>query len=181
MGTEIETKFKVNSPAAIRKRLIVMRARLISRRLEKDVYYRCYLKTQNAEAIRLRSVGGKYIFTLKKSSVGPKGRIYKVCDEFEIEVNDGELFDSLLRRLGFTRDFKKEKIRETYKYKNAKVCLDRLPHMGYYVEIEASKRDINSVARSLKLDITKGLSDNYMRLFLHYKRTHKKPNLKLTF
>lgn len=181
MPKEIETKFKIASQNSFKKSLKKIGAKFISKELEQDAYYRLPARHLSISAVRLRSIGNKGIFTIKSLTQGRESRLYKVRDELEVKISDVKTFSEMLRRLGLVPHFRKEKIRETYKWKRAKISIDTLPFIGSYVEIEATKNEIKKIAHLLNLDMKKGIPETYMQLFNYYKILHKKPRLELVF
>lgn len=181
MPNEIETKFKVESPALLRKRLKKLDAEFISKELEKDTYYFNPARKCSSDIIRIRDLGKNGVFTIKTPSTQRKSSKYKIWKERQTGVNDVEVFSGMLKHLGFMPRFQKEKIRETYKLGKSLVVIDKLPFIGFYAEIEASKVNIKKIAKFLGFDIKKAIPDAYMELFRRYKMFHKKPKLKLLF
>lgn len=180
MAKEVETKFNVASATELRKALKRIGARFISRRLEKDIYYGIPCRPSSI-AIRLRSVGKRGVFTVKCSSGTSSSKAYKVRDEFETEVEDAETFKMILKKLGFSTRFRKEKIRESYSCRGAGIFIDKLPHIGFYVEIEAPRARIKEIAGLLGLDMARAIPDTYMQLFNYYKIRHGSPGIELVF
>ncbi len=180
---EIETKFKIEHPGKVRKKLRKIGAKFISKRLEKDLYLRQGGTSLKNLTIRLRSLGRKKsIFTLKYPYDNKEQGIFKIMKERETEVSDTKGFLKALAGLGIKPWFSKEKVRETYVLGPAKILIDKLPHMGYYVEIEASSiSGVRKTAAKLGLDVQKGTSENYKALFERYKKLAKKPHAALTF
>ena len=162
MARESETKFKIKSPGAFRKSLKKLGAKFISKEFEKDTYYRGPAGVPRF-TVRLRAAGNKNIFTVKTATRG-RSRRYKVLDEIEVPVNDAKIFNKVLLRLGFSPGFKKQKVRETYKWKNAKISIDKIPPIGTYAEIEAPKERIKEVARLLGLDMARAIPGTYIEL-----------------
>lgn len=175
MPKEIETKFKINSLAQFKKSLKKIRAKFLSKELERDTYYR------GLGTIRLRSLGKKGAFTIKTPSCSRQPRAYKVRNEFEVGIDDAKMFARMLEMLGFAIRFRKEKIRETYTWKDAKILIDKLPYIGYYAEIEGSKRRIRELAGLLRLDMGKAIADTYMDIFRIHKARYRKRDLELIF
>jgi len=181
MPRETETKFKIKSGDTFRKALKKISAEFISKEFEQDTYYRSPSRGFAGSAIRLRAIGGKGVFTVKSACRAGLPRAYKVREELEAGVNDVKAFGKILVKLGFTPRFRKEKIRETYKWKNAKICVDELPFIGLYAEIEAPKKRIKEAADLLGLKMACAMPETYMELFSYYKALRRKPHLKLVF
>jgi len=180
MPKEVETKFKVHSKSALKKKLERKGAIFISRRLERDIYYK-NPRLSGPEVIRLRETGHGGIFTIKKSTGKQRSRIYKVRQELETRIGNVKTFQKMMKELGFLPRFRKEKIREAYTLEGCRIFLDKLPFIGEYLEIEASEAKIKKLAAVLGLDIKKATSQTYMSLFDHYKKRAKRSRLELVF
>lgn len=181
MAQEIETKFKLYSVAKLKNKLKEIGAKFISKHLERDIYYNNAKSERCLESIRLRTIGKGGIFTIKEYLNSKESNIYKIRKEFEVSINDTEVFNDMLSKLGFKFSFRKEKVRETYVCKRAKICIDKLPYLGYYIEIESSKRKIKRTAALLGFDVKDAICDTYMDIFDSYKKINRKPELKLVF
>lgn len=181
MALEVETKFKLDSPDKIRKALKKLGAKFISKTKEKDAYYKNPKAKNQKETIRLRTTGKDAIFAIKLPVGEDKKGKYKIREELEIDVKNSKLFDIMIKNVGFKLDFRKEKFRETYKWKDAVIAIDKLPFLGYYLEVEASKSVIKKITKLLNLDMNKASSLTYMDIFEKYKKLNKKPKLKLIF
>ena len=182
MAKETETKFYVEDPDLLRAKLAGIGARLISRELEKDVYYSGPAGAQ-VTTIRLRVTDKKAVFTIKsqpEAALSPSAKL-KVLEEYQVEVADAAVFSRMMGFLGYGPQLRKEKIRETYDWRGLVICLDELPYLGYYLEIEAPEDGITSAAEALALDMTKAVADTYMQIFNRYKAASRRSDLELVF
>lgn len=182
MATEIETKFKVEAPAELRAKLAAVGARFLSRELEKDVYYAGPARA-DVTSIRLRSTDKKGLFTIKsmpdtKTDATPG---LKVLEELQVDVGDADAFGRMLDMMGYVPQLQKEKIRETYDWRGILICLDELPYLGFFLEVEAPEDGIRAAASALGLDMTKAMDETYMQIFARYKTVSGKPDLELIF
>jgi predicted adenylyl cyclase CyaB len=182
MALEAESKFKVAEPAEMRTRLAQIGALFAGLELEKDTYYAGPGAT-DVTAIRLRTRGGKGLFTVKSLPVDapPASPGIKVLEEFQVEVDDPALFGRILERLGYVPRYRKEKRRESYEWSGVRIYLDELPYLGFFLEIEASAGDIRSAAEALGLDPSRALAETYMQIFSRYKAARRAPDLELVF
>jgi predicted adenylyl cyclase CyaB len=181
MPKEIETKFKITSERTQRARLRKIGALRISRRIERDVYFKNRTIHPRGLVVRLRSDGKTVVFTVKTPSGEKATRFFKIRNEHEVIVSERKTFIRMLHLLGFTPLFRKEKVREKFTWQGAKISIDKLPYIGLYIEIEATKEMIKKVARLLGLTIEKGINDTYMGIFRRYKQVHNTPRLELVF
>ena len=179
---EIESKFKVSSPDDIRSRLARIGARLLSRELEKDTYY-AVPPGSRLTAIRLRASGDKGLFTIKTRPDEGFARTpgVKALEETEVEISDAGLFARMLRMLGFEPRFRKEKVRESYVWRDVPIFLDELPFLGFHLEIEAPEDGIREAAAALGLDWAEASAETYLAIFTRYKNERGLPDLELVF
>lgn len=179
---EVESKFKIVSPDEVRRRLAEIGARLISRELEKDAYY-AVPEGSGLTAVRLRSTGRRGLFTIKSAppAGGESKPGLKVLEEAQVEVDDAARFARLLEKLGLVPQFRKEKIRESYDWSGLSIFLDELPHLGFYLEIEAPEEGIRAAATALGLDMSQASGETYMEIFSRYKSLRRAPELELVF
>ena len=182
MPLEVETKFKIGQVEQARISLARIGAKLLSKELEKDVYY-AGPKQANVTAVRLRTAGGNTLFTIKSfpeagTSASPG---MKVLEETEVVVGDAPAFERQLTLLGYVPQFRKEKIRETYLWQGVPIFLDELPHMGFFLEIEAPEDKIKAAAEALGLDIMMAVGETYMQLFSRHKEVRRESDLELVF
>ena len=181
MPREIETKFKTESNHILKSKLKKIKAKYLSREAERDIYYSNPNFCKKHTVIRLRKSGKKYIFTVKTKKHKKDSRIYKVRNELEIKIDNPEILNKILKKLTLKPVFKKHKIRTMYIWKKALICLDELPYIGSYVEIEASKKNIRKVASLLGLHMREATSQTYLDIFKRYKKHYKRPNLQMIF
>jgi len=155
---EIELKVSVPSLDPIRDRLVRLNARSRGRVHEHDRYYnaphRDFAKTD--EAVRVRYADDHAVVTYK----GPKIRKFglKAREELNFAVESGEVFETMLARLGFTLTTDVNKWRETYTLEGATVSLDTVDGLGTFVEIEVmgEEGDDNPTERITRLASTIG-------------------------
>src|SRR5512139_931881 len=133
---EIELKVRIPSLDPVRENLRRRHARFLGRVHEHDIYYnaphRDFAFTD--EAVRVRFTGDRAVVTYK----GPKIRTYdlKAREELNFAVESGEIFGTMLLRLGFTKTAEVDKERETYALGDAMVSLDTVEGLGTFAEIE---------------------------------------------
>ena len=139
MADEIEAKARCADLDAVRRKLTGFGARQLRAGLERNV---CFDTPDGSlrksdSLLRLRQYGGEVLLTFK----GPRkkrGAPVKNRVEVELEVSDFDKMSSLLENLGFPRVWAYEKKREEWTLGAVKVCLDTVPVLGEYVEVEAA-------------------------------------------
>ena len=165
---EIEAKFYLNHPDAIRERLVSLGAvvkhpRVFEVNLRFDtpdgklVYNQQVLRLRKDEHIRL---------TYK----GPTQPLQNVAirDEIELEVNDFPSARNFLEALGFQVVVSYEKWRTTYQLVNVEVVLDELP-FGNFCELEGpDEKSIEATARLLSLHWDARCILSYLALFSQF-------------
>lgn len=165
---EYEVKFKIDKSGPIIAKLKKIRAEDLGRRKEIDIYMQ-----SGEKAVRLRKLGCRGMLTLK-SLVCKKTRA-KVRKETEVNFDNADTLIEIFKRLGFSEIKRKEKIRHTFRLGKALVLLDRLPFMGYFVELEgSSEKGIKTTAEILGFDYKKASGASYEDLFLAYYIKHAK-------
>lgn len=139
MGTEIEAKLKVDSLQMVVERLTRLGAEFLQEQLQKDYYFddanRAFTKADRCLRLRQQFADDqeKVFLTYK----GAKERDnFKKRQEVEIEVKDFDSAGKLLSALGLKQVSIVEKKRRIWRLGDCKVCLDELPLLGNFVEIE---------------------------------------------
>ncbi len=168
MKTEIETKIKVESLDEIAARLDALGAKLLYEVSQVDTYFDDAAETLFASdcGLRLRKQtdgeNQKIILTYKS----PKQKShFKSRTEIEIEVSDFEVAAELLNALGFKKSLVFEKRRRVWRLSDCVVCLDELPLLGSFVEIEApGEEPIAESLRKLQLADLGHINESYAHL-----------------
>ena len=146
---EIEQKYRIDSPAKIRKVLKQLKARkLFSKKEFNELYDRKSELFKKGSALRLRHYGkDKALLTFKGATLrGP----YKKRIEWETPVERNST-QEILRHVGFKKRAAYQKKREEYKVGKAVVTLDYLKGHGWFVEIEASPSEIRRLENQMGL------------------------------
>jgi len=107
-----------------------------------------------------------------KSPAKSSGK-FKERKETEIEIKDFERTKKLLEKMNFSPAFVYEKKREYYSFGKTEILLDELPFIGFYIEIEGTKKGIKSAEEKLDLKEKNRITKNYLQLFLEYKKKKK--------
>jgi adenylate cyclase class 2 len=224
---EIEIKLRVTDVPALRIRLKQLGARVVTpRTYESNTLYdtpkkdlaRCgQLIRIRAEqpssptARKTRALPTKALLTykgpppksgmtLRQANDEPRGKSrYKVREEIEIAVSDGEQMRRILGALGLCPLFRYEKFRTTYaispgagstrrrqsaafgapatwsppekSVRRVKIEVDVTP-IGTFLELEASPSSINRVARLLGYSQSDYISQTYGALYIAHSRLH---------
>jgi adenylate cyclase class 2 len=177
---EVEIKFLVSDPQALRQKLRQLRFREVTPSShEINTLYDLpgQKLRRKGELLRLRNYGGKWKLTHKAKGIPGK---HKSRGELETVVSDGEKMDAILRTLGYSPAFVYEKFRAEWSGGEGHVVLDHTP-LGDLAEIEGKSRWIDRIARELGLMPTDYITKSYAELFFDWKRTTGSKAENMTF
>ncbi len=163
---EIEVKFRVEDRQALQDKIERAGGERLSEVFETNLRWDDGSESLKARKCLLRlrkESGGKAVLTFKSPPQIEDDR-FKVFNERETEVADGEEMAAILEALGFRPVQVYEKERVTYRLGSAILCLDRLP-FGDFLEIEGEKEAIRKTAERLGFDWKRRILDNYLALF----------------
>ena len=139
MCTEIEAKLKVDSIDEAGRKLVELGAEFLEEQIQTDYYFDDIKKTltEGDRCLRLRRelVNNSEKFFLAYKGVREKGQ-FKKRQQIEMEVNDPDPTEKLLKALGYSRVLVVEKKRQLWRLRECLVALDQLPLLGNFVEIE---------------------------------------------
>lgn len=159
---EYEIKFKIKNTKTVLANLKKLKAKDLGKAQEADVYL-----VQGEKRVRIRKFGKRGLVTLK-IDVAKKVKA-KVKQEIQSEVEDAESIIRIFEILGFKEEWGKEKIRHTFKLGDSLVLLDRLPFLGYFIEIESSSAlNLKRIAEKLKLNYKEASCESYNGMFSDY-------------
>ena len=164
--TETEVKLEVHDLDAVRDSLRRIGAELVGpRELEDNVLLddAAGRLTSGGEALRVRAVGGRGVFTYK----GPKlasGAGIKTRRELEVSVDDPARLREILDALGYEVRFRYQKYRETWRLGACEIVVDETP-IGCFVEIEGTEEAIHEVASALGFGRSAYIDLSYASLF----------------
>jgi adenylate cyclase, class 2 len=176
MHWEVEQKFRVDDPPAIRDRLIALGVQFHGSESQVDHYFRHPSRDFAAtdEALRLRQIGDQNFITYK----GPKiDAATKTRRELELPLSSGAAaftqFAELLTALGFTAAGTVRKQRQpgilTWQSHEVGVALDAVEGLGSFVELEIGATDEmlpSAKAALASLQLQLGLSNIERRSYL---------------
>jgi len=166
--TEIEAKIKLKSIEQAEGKLKSLCAEFIGLHRHLDIFFdtadnRLY---SFGAGLRLRKLtcddSEKYILTYK----GPKQKgKYKKRQEVEIEVSNFDAAGEMLAAIGFEKKLTYEKQRYLWRFKQCKVCLDSVPLLGEFIEVEGpGEGAIAGVLQSLGLNDCEHINTSYSKL-----------------
>lgn len=165
MSIEIEAKIKVESFEAVAQKLKELGAEFLAEKLQRDCYFDDAELTliKNGKGLRLRveetGQDRKVFLTFK----GPKKEdVFKKRQEIELQVDSVSCAEEFLDAIGYRRILTFEKKRSMWKISSCEVCLDELPLLGKFVEIEApDSKIIEAVLPDLNLKGYPHIEESY--------------------
>jgi adenylate cyclase class 2 len=180
MPKEVEIKFVVKDESALTRKLRAAEFKLLTRRTrEMNTLYDLPGERlrKRGELLRLRKYGEEWVLTHKAK--GKAGR-HKSRIETETKVADGKKLDLILRSLGYSPWFHYEKFRAEWGDGKGHVVVDETP-VGNYGEIEGPPRWIDATAKKLGLTSADYITNNYIGLFLEWKKKTRSTAREMTF
>lgn len=168
MPKEIEAKLKIDSFAQITKKLDSLGAKFAGEIAQRDYYFddakRALTKTDRC--LRLReefAISGKKTVLAYKGA-REKGRFKKRL-EVQTAICDAESAKTLLSAIGYKQVLVYKKKRQLWVYGGCEICLDELPLIGNFVEIEGeSEKRITKVQNELGLSALSHIKESYAAL-----------------
>jgi len=183
MAVEIEAKIKADDLEALARRLLALGAKPLRDLRQEDIYFdspdgrlkksgcglrlRRQTEQKNQNDVINDSAGAaentaKAYLTFK----GPVGdSIYKSRPEAEVEVSDFDCALRMLESLGYKRRISFEKRRRIFGLAGCLVCLDELPVLGRFVEVEGpDEQTIGRVLKDIGLDGRSHISEGYAKM-----------------
>jgi adenylate cyclase class 2 len=179
MPLEIEAKFSLADPQAMRKTLREAGARPLSSLLEHNVYFDrpdgslrrddCGLRLRTEQAADGKS---RTLLTYK----GPRqSGQFKIRQEEEVTVDSAAEAEAILKGLGFEPTLSFHKRRENYHLAGASISLDELPELGFFLEIEAGDECTVALTRqALHLEDQPTITKTYLALVAEHLPPGKK-------
>ncbi len=168
MCVEIEAKVRVDCLAVVAERLGAIGAERGDEVRHIDAYYNDpdgkLIRSGCGLRLRREIIGDceKAILTYK--GVKQKGR-FKRRREIEVGVTDYVTAEKLLAELGYSRELVIEKRRKFWKMSGCEICLDEVPLLGTFVEVEGPGEDvIDEVLSEIGLGGEKHITKGYAGL-----------------
>jgi adenylate cyclase class 2 len=177
---EIEVKFYLSDPPAMRAWLLRLGAVSKGRHFETNVRFEDAARSLGARGVVLRlrraeaceggdaQPGVRQLLTYKEPSAEHDPH-FRIRRELEVEVGDIGTVQQILERLGFEPSWIYEKRRETFHIEGAEVVIDETP-LGWFMEIEGTREQIRRVAGALGLDMADAITLSYAQLFRNVRR-----------
>jgi adenylate cyclase class 2 len=172
MAAEIEIKLRLDDPAGLRDRLARCGAAACAAIVETNrIFDTADGRLRAADfGLRLRTSRGVVGDRPAVTTLTFKGRRsvaagIKSREEVEVDVGDAGALAIILARLGFVEVIRFEKRREAWRLGDCVVCIDELPGLGFFVEIEGpGATAIQTAQRTLGLSDAAVIHETYARL-----------------
>lgn len=172
MAIEIEAKVRVTDRAAVAGRLREAVGEPVADVVTRDAFFDTADDRLLAadSGLRLRVVVGaaerRCVLTWK----GPRAAgDVKQREEIELGVDDPDRAEAMLEQLGYRRRLSFEKWRQSWALGDCRVELDRVPHLGDFLEIEGpSEEAVLDARRRLGLGEAPLIREGYARLVSAY-------------
>jgi adenylate cyclase class 2 len=181
---ETEVKIFVGDLDPVRRRLEEAGATLAKPRVfERNIRYDDEARSLSANGQVLRLRQDAAVRLTYKDRASPEAAHYlQIVSRFEAEVtvDDFDVMDTILRRLGYSPCAVYEKYRTTYHLDGAEIVLDEMPY-GHFIEVEGHPDAIDRVLDRLELAKAPRLLTSYLVLFDYVKRRLGLPFNDLTF
>ncbi len=174
MHQENEVKFRIQDPESIRKLLKKLGAKNRGRFLEHNVCFQGgAISYKNGNLLRVRKAD-KITVTFKDKIL--KESKFKNRREVEFEVPDFGKAVQLFHDIGLRDYWRYEKERETWLLNSVEIVIDRLPELGYWIEIEGTDEEIEAAASKLGLNIKDSITRTYEELWMEHKKQGEEPD-----
>lgn len=170
MSIETEIKVKLEDAGAFCRRLSALGPEFLSSRHFEDNYLLDFPDRRLGDChclLRIRFADGQHVLTYK----GPPRAegLFKVREELETGIENGEVLLQALERIGMSVSFRYQKYRQEFVLGEVHIAIDETP-IGNYAEFEGSETGILDVAARMGINKTRFLRSSYYSLYLEYCR-----------
>ena len=174
MKKEIEVKIEIPEnkvPNLIKRLLFDLKAKKLPSISQKTYGFFTPNGASIKEGIfpRIRIDNGISTLTVKIKK--NQKRDYFRRDEYTVNIDNFDNGKAVLKALGYTdiKYFYKKRSPFFYK-KDIEICLDYLPRLGYFLEIEASEKEIEKTIKLLNLEEEERITKAYLGLIEEKKK-----------
>lgn len=114
--------------------------------------------------IRQQVISGIHTALITYKGARTEGK-YKTRPEFETGIDNVKMMENIFEELGYHSRLVVEKKRSIWKLDACDVCLDELPELGCFIEVEGPDEEaVQHVLEKLNLDNESHISDGYASL-----------------
>jgi predicted adenylyl cyclase CyaB len=179
LSREIETKFRLDDPTALRRRLAQLGATRIGAERESNFVFDtagrrllgsgCGLRVRIAHPLEYRGLP-----TATLTYKGPRDRELasqgvKSREELETELRDGDVVIAILEQLGYRAVVRYQKRRESWRFGGCLITLDELPQLGWFTELEGP--DVATLAQR-RIDLGLGTATVVVESYVELAAQH---------
>lgn len=181
---EVETKVKIpdSDIKGIRARIRKV-ARFMRKSHKEDIYYTFKsVRGYPEERFRIRKANNKYKLNFKRRGKHPESDRIAVKEEFEFPVSNLKMFSTFLQEFDFKPFVHKIKDSEVYKYDGVHIEINKVKHLGWFLELEVlsksekgvsvAKQKIEKVLKLLEIKAKQIDNTGYTKM-LYKKRAFK--------
>lgn len=165
MSHEIEAKIKVAALEPVRDTLEKLGAHFVQSVRQVDTYLMDTHKLlkKNDCGLRIRQQIADGQMSAKITFKGPRtDSKFKSRAEYETGIDDAATMEKIFDALGYHKRLTFEKKRAVWALDECEICLDELPHLGCFVEVEGPDEDaISGVLEKLNLHNEPHISEGY--------------------
>jgi adenylate cyclase class 2 len=166
LSTETEIKVKIDDPEDFCRQLLALNPGVLSVRHFEDNRLMDFPDKKLGTGrcmVRVRCALDRALLTFK----GPpqESEIFKIREEIETGLDDGNQAIRILERLGLRVWFQYQKYRREYTVDSVTVAIDETP-IGNYAELEGGESAIRDLSRRLNIEESKFIRKSYYALYL---------------
>jgi adenylate cyclase class 2 len=173
MYQENEVKFRLQYPEPIRKLLKKLGAQNKGKSLEHNVCFQGgAISYEKGNLLRVRKASKVTVCFKDKIMDGKK---FKSRREVEFELPDFDKAVQLFHDIGLRDYWRYEKERETWLLDGVEIVIDRLPELGYWIEIEGTDEEIEATAKKLNLNLKECITRTYKEIWMEHKKQGHEP------
>ncbi len=170
LSTETEIKVKLEDVGGFCRRLRALNPEILSARYFEDNHLLDFADHRigsNHCLLRVRFAEGRHLLTYKGP---PKSEgIFKIREELETGLDNGEILLQTLERIGLSVSFRYQKYRQDFALGDVHISVDETP-IGDYAEFEGSEAGILDLAAKMGIERSSFLRSSYYSLYLDFCR-----------
>ncbi len=166
LSTETEIKVKIEDPGDFCRLLAALNPGILSTRHLEDNYLLDFPDGRlgsSQSILRIRFAEGRHFLTYK-GAPQPDG-LFKVREELETAVENGQVLLQALGRIGMGVWFRYQKYRQEFSVGEIHVTVDETP-IGNYAELEGPESGIRDLAQRMSISEAQFLRSSYYSLYL---------------
>ncbi len=159
---EVEIKFKIKDPTAIKRKITVLKPTYKGKLHQKDLWFDNPDKNwrKRGAALRIRQQD-KRLFLAIKDKQRVDGRVRR-AEEVEVEIGgDFEKVKKFWEQTSLVVDHLIEKEREVWDYRGLEITLDKVKNLGTFLELEGTEGAIEDAVVKLGLEKEPRIVETY--------------------